>query len=332
MKRLAKDWPLKLLAVAIAGSIWLRVVDEQKAPLDITVPLQLQNLPGNLILSDEVPSKVTLRLRGTRTALERIKPGDIDAHLDLSQAKEGPNFIQLTADDVRRPFGLEVSTISPPSLRLLVHKRMAKMVPVIPDVRGKPPDGFELRYASVTPREVEIEGPEEDVQSASEVTTEVVLLSGRTASFNERVAVDPKSTRLQIKGALSAQVEIIIAEKSVERTLRDVPISIRPAELSVLITPSRVNITISGPASAMARLQPDGVRAFVDLGPALVLAGPFALPPKIEISPKEIQGDIEIKAVEPAEVLVKLNPAAKPSRQALEGPRGNSIVQRIQGG
>lgn len=323
---LLKDWPLKLLAVVLSVVVWLRVVGEERYLWELQVPLELRNLPAALTFADDVPSIVTVRVRAPRPVLERLKVGEIDAQVDMSQAKPGGNFFQLSKDDIRVPFGVEIVSISPPSIRMDVQPKVTKMVPVIPDVRGQPPDDYELRGVSVTPKEVAVEGPEGAVAELVEVTTEAVRLSGRTAPFVERVNVDPKTTKVRLKAAGPVTVEILIAEKTLERTFTGIPVQTRPASEGSRIEPARVTATIVGPVSVVRGLAEENIAAYVNVSAADPQATLRAAP-VVEVLPIEVGNLVTVKDVVPSQVQVRLV-AATPQAQASADPPADTIARR----
>ncbi|MFN7972197.1 MAG: CdaR family protein [Acidobacteriota bacterium] len=298
-----RELPLKLLALALAVVVWLRVTGEEKVPLEIPVPLEIQNLPEALTFAEEAPSSVRVRLRAPRAIIDRINPGDVDAKVDMSGAKLGGNFVPLTASDVRVPFGAEVVAISPASLRLTIERKVRKSVPVLPDVRGQVPDGYELKGVSVTPKEVEIEGAEDAVRVAIEAGTEVVLLTGRQAPFTERVNVDPKVNNVHLTDQRPVSVEIVIEEKGAERTVTGVKVTCQGAS-DVVLDPPEIAVLLGGPASLVGGITADAIGASVELHVPDEMRGPFVLTPAIAL-PDDLAGKVTVKRLRPPEIEVR---------------------------
>ena len=117
-------WPfghlgLKVLSVAFAVLLWLFVSGDETVERGLRVPLEFQQFPGGLEMTGDAPSLVDVRVRGASSALSRLGPGDIVAQLDLKAAVVGRRLFQITPEQVRTPFGVQVVQVTPPSIALV---------------------------------------------------------------------------------------------------------------------------------------------------------------------------------------------------------------------
>jgi hypothetical protein len=106
-------WPfrhfgLKVWSVVLAVALWLAVTGDESVERGLRVPLELQQFPAGLELQGDAPALVDVRVRGESSALGRVGAGDIVAVLDLKTARPGRRLFQLTPEQVRVPFGVEV--------------------------------------------------------------------------------------------------------------------------------------------------------------------------------------------------------------------------------
>src|SRR5882724_9785609 len=118
MTRVLSTWPfrylgLKVLSLGIAVLLWMAVSGDALVERGLRVPLELQQMPSGLELQGELPALVDVRVRGGSGALSRLSAGDIVAVIDVHTARSGQRLFQLTSDQVRVPFGVEVMQISP---------------------------------------------------------------------------------------------------------------------------------------------------------------------------------------------------------------------------
>ena len=94
--------------------------------------------------------------------------GDVVAVLDVHTALSGQRLFQLTPDQVRAPFGVEVLQVSPSSVAMLFETTATKArVPVVPSIDGVPAPGFVVGNWTVDPQTVEVTGPESVVEKRS---------------------------------------------------------------------------------------------------------------------------------------------------------------------
>jgi hypothetical protein len=122
---LLHNWWLKLLALGLAYALWALVIPTESGPVEIgiSVPLELANVPANLEVVGEIPTRIHLHLRGSEARLRRLLPEEVGIALDLRQATAGNHVFRLTAADVEAPPGVEVMRIVPEEVRLEFVRR-----------------------------------------------------------------------------------------------------------------------------------------------------------------------------------------------------------------
>jgi YbbR domain-containing protein len=224
MRRSAWLWPfrhfgLKVISVAIAVLLWMVVSGEEPVERGLRVPLELQQMPAGLELQSELPALVDVRVRGGSTTLSRVSTGDIVAMMDVHTARPGQRLFQLTPEQVRVPFGVQVLQVSPPSVAMVFEKTATKAVPVVPSVEGVPAPGFVVGRTTSDPGTVDVTGPESAVESAREATTEPVSVAGAREAVNDRVTVGFVDPTLRLKDPKPANVhiDIVPADRPPER-------------------------------------------------------------------------------------------------------------------
>jgi YbbR domain-containing protein len=208
-------WPfrhvgLKLLSVGLAVLLWMFVSGEATVERGLRVPLELQQMPAELELQGELPALVDVRVRGGSDTLSRMAAGDIVAVIDVHTARPGQRLFQLTPEQVRAPFGVQVLQVGPSSVAMVFERTATKQVPVVPSVEGTPAPGFVVGTVTSDPQTVEVTGPETAVASATEATTEPVSVAGAREAVNDRVTVGFLDPTLRLKDPRPASVHIEI--------------------------------------------------------------------------------------------------------------------------
>jgi YbbR domain-containing protein len=286
---------LKFLSIALAVAIWLIVGDQRSVERSVRVPLEFHNVPDGLELVANPPDSVEVRLRGPSSALGRLLPGEVVAVLDLQSARAGTRLFHLLADEVRVPYGVQVSQVNPSSMTLAFEQSMTKTVPVLPAVDGDPAEGFRVGRISAAPAVVAVVGPRSHVVDLKSATTEPVIVTRATTAVVDRVTVE--LVRLVTPQTATVTVEILASE--VEKRLTAVKVIPRnlPAGRSARITPATVDIVVRGPMSVLEALTSLGV--FVEL--AGLAPGRFELP--VHIDPA---ANVEVERAEPSTVEVRI--------------------------
>ncbi len=97
-----ENWHLKLMAILLAGILWLFIQGEPGTVTTVTAPVQVQ-VPGGMEISRGLPSTVQVIIRGT--------VGDLTCNINLQNTQEGETRVTLTRDNIRSPKGLGIEVI-----------------------------------------------------------------------------------------------------------------------------------------------------------------------------------------------------------------------------
>ena len=292
---------LKVLALALATVLWLTLAGEHVVERSLRVPLEFRNIPDALEIVGNAPDSVDVRLRGSSAALSRVQPGDIVARIDLATARAGSRLFHIRSDEVRAPYGVDVSQVIPATLALELEKSARRRVPVVPAVEGDPEPGFVVGRMLSDPSSVEIVGPESRVRQVAEATTEPVSVKDARTRVRDAVTIGVVDSSVRLVQAQNAQVTVEIWPAPVERQVGDVPVRYRNlgAGLRANLSPQLVRVTVRGAKEALTGLGADGVDAFVDL--AGLGSGRYNL--RVQVEPSENFGVVQI---EPAVVSVTI--------------------------
>jgi YbbR domain-containing protein len=204
----AKTWLLRLFALIIAIAVWLVVsyvprLEERSEPLierEIVATLGYQVPERYLLLKRD--HEVRVRLRGRSEVVRRLGAQDVDLQIPFPSepSLERPNQVLLRPDDVSVPEGVEVASLSPNTLSLLIDERETRMLEVVPDLQGEPSAGSRVEGYQVTPPQVLVEGPKRGLETLNRVYTEPIRLERHALTFDEQVEVrseDPSVRVLQ---------------------------------------------------------------------------------------------------------------------------------------
>jgi DNA integrity scanning protein DisA with diadenylate cyclase activity len=111
---LVTRWRTKLGTLAIVCLLWLLLAGQQDFEVSFRVPLESKNLPANMVILDPLGQKIQVTVRGLRKDASTINEEDVKAELDLSLARIGKTFFQITRRHVFLPNDrVEVVSIEP---------------------------------------------------------------------------------------------------------------------------------------------------------------------------------------------------------------------------
>jgi YbbR domain-containing protein len=283
-------WPfrhfgLKVWSVLLAVMLWMAIAGEETVERGVRAPLELQQFPPGLELRTEPPSVVDLRVRGASSALSRVGTGDLVAVLDLRSARAGRRLYQLTPEQVRAPFGIEVVQVTPSSLVFAFEQTATRRVPVVPSLDGEPAPGFVVGKLLANPAQVDVMGPESAVAAVAEALTEPVSIGGASKDVTQTVMVGLQDPVLRLKAPRPATVTAQIIPGPAERTLHARPVHLRNlgSKLTAQALPPTADVVLRGARVGLDRLDTDKVEAFVDLSG--LGAGEYALGVRVDVAP-----------------------------------------------
>jgi len=280
-------WPfghlgLKTLSIGIALLLWLFVSGDETVERGLRVPLEFQQFPAGVEMMGEAPSLIDVRVRGGSSTLSRLGAGDIVAQLDLKAARVGRRLYQITPEQVRVPFGVQVVQVTPPTIVLAFEISATKQVPVVPELDGEPAAGFVIGTTQVDPPTVEVVGPESAIARVVQATTEPVPVGGARNAVKDTVTIGLLDPSLRLKTARLAQVTVDVIPGPVERAFRERPVHLinLGSNLVARATPHAVEVVVRGSREGVGEMEMDEVVASVDL--AGLGVGTYTLPVHVE--------------------------------------------------
>jgi YbbR domain-containing protein len=289
---------LKIISLVLAALLWLLVSGEQTVERALRVPLEFTNLPSQLEIVGEPPAMVDVRIRGSSGTMSRIAAGELAAVLDVRTARAGQRLFNLTAEDVRSPFGVEVVQVTPASVPLAFEGSRTKTVTVAARVVGEPAPGFVVSGITVDPASVSVVGPASALMDLNEAITEPVSVSGARSAVTETVTIGVTDPVVRLRGPQNARVVVAVTAAPVEWSIEGIAVQVRNGKGKVLTTPKGVTLHVRGPRDS-TNSDPAGFTASVDV--TGLAAGQHALPVRVEPPP-----GIGLLRVDPAEVMVTI--------------------------
>ena len=205
---------LKFLSTLVAALLWLIVAGECVVERVMRAPVEFQNLPAGLELVGNPPDTVEVRLRGSSGALSRMAAGDMSAVLDLATARPGRRLFHITQNQVNVPYGIEIVQVGPSTLTMEFELSAIRMVPVEPDILGRPAPGYEVTKVVSDPETVEVAGPESALKLLKAAITEPVSVEDQTRPVREVVTIGVPDSSLRLRTPQSAVVTVTISPRS----------------------------------------------------------------------------------------------------------------------
>ena len=295
---ITRDLGLKLLAFALAVAFWIQVAGQPVVERGIDVPLGFENVPQLLHVGGDPPDSVRVRVRGASSIVSGLQPDDVVAAIDLDGERAGRRLFDMFAGRVRAPFGVEIVQVVPATVAVSLEPAGApRVVRVVPDIEGRPAEGFAVGGVTALPATFEVVGPAGRLVDLTEALTEPVSIAGAAAPVRETVTVGVADPVVRLRTPGSAEVTVDIVPAPLERTLPAVPVRVGESRRTVSVEPEAVRVDVLGPRDLVQVLDETAVEAFVEL--AGLQPGRYNLPVTVESSPA-----VGVTRIDPSRVTV----------------------------
>jgi YbbR domain-containing protein len=205
----------KLLALFLAVLLWFLVVGEERAEVGLTIPLELVNIPRNLIVVNNITQGIDIRVNGPRSLVRSLTGRGLSKSLDLSNARAGTITFPISAEGIKLPRGVTITRIHPPQVVVVLQRLGQRKVAVKARLTGRLPPGFEIASVQIRPEELEVAGPEEVMEGVDTLFTKPIDLGGLRGDAVQEIGLDFRS--LQIHALRQGTVEVEIRVKKTGR-------------------------------------------------------------------------------------------------------------------
>lgn len=291
---------LKAFSLILAVLLWFYITGEQVEELKKVVPLRIDIPQGMTIVSTQTDS-LDVVFRGPGNLISLLSSSEIMAHHVISDVEEpGEYTFTISPEEISIPRGIKVSVIEPPQVRVRLDRLITRRLPIRVDIEGEPATGFQVQVdkVSVTPNVSLVTGPESILKKLAYIRTVPIDVVGRTRTFVKKAALEPITGQKPMKEDDLIEVTIPIVESFVEKCIEGVDVKVLKDASSLWVSkvsPSKVDLTLSGPGVSLEELTAADIPVFLDVGS--LEAGKHELPLKV-ILPEDITLISDIPAVE----------------------------------
>ena len=207
---------LAFVAVFLAFVVWFVISAPRRGPVSeraFAAPLAIVGMPRDLIITTPLPDNINVRLRGRVSDLHALSSANLEVTVDLSWVRAGDATITLRPQVINVPNNVEVVSIDPNKLRFRAEQIRQRVVPVRPFLVGTLPGDYVAGEPTIQPEQALISGPASQIRKITEVATERIIMTGRTDTFTQNVAVVSDSPLVRVIDPLTVQVTVpVLAE------------------------------------------------------------------------------------------------------------------------
>lgn len=212
-----ENWKIKVIALVCALILWFFVMGERQLEVGYSIPIELKNVPQGMVVTNDLPRSVDIRLSGPRALLSAVSQKDVRLSVDLDGLQPGLTTFSRLDDHLRLPGGIRATRISPSFVDVKLERITDKSVPLRARFSGKLPAGSQLVAVTISPEHVVVEGAEGEVSALVEVLTDRIDLAAVKGSTELSVPLDYRGKYSQVKESKNASVRLQIKTTAREK-------------------------------------------------------------------------------------------------------------------
>ncbi|MBU2539455.1 MAG: YbbR-like domain-containing protein [Proteobacteria bacterium] len=239
------NWGLKLISLIFSLLLWYFVVGEDKVDTTLYIPVEIVNLPRELVISNQFKKQVEATVSGPRGLINGINRQRISRTINLAKATPGTIVIRNEPETIQFPRGITVSRIQPTHITLLIDELVEKELPVQARTTGTPASGYELGGVIFEPPLIKISGPKAVVGREKILFAKPIDISGLKGPKTFQVPLELRPALLELMGEAVVTANVVVREKTMERTITDIrvrPIGTADSARKVTIEPDTISV------------------------------------------------------------------------------------------
>lgn len=282
-----ENLPARIICLLVACGLWVYVMTDQNPIMERNVEVRLQqmNLPNHMIAFN-VPDKVVVKVRGTRTKVSDNLENKIVATLNMKTATEGQQTIPVKVSFANG----DVVQVIPSEVSVYVDTVSEKKVPVVTRIVGAISNDMTIGHSVITPAQVTLRGATHRIDKVNKVVAPIDVTDhqGDFQSESELVAVSDDG--YDIPNMKIIPERVMVQATMVSQMLSvDIPVKlVMSGELpkGIIVTKSEVlpdKVRITAPPSMLKELKAINTKP-VDVSKlegSMVVAAELDLPEKV---------------------------------------------------
>ncbi|MFH0783679.1 MAG: CdaR family protein [Pseudomonadota bacterium] len=210
----SKDWLLKFVSLALAIVLWYFVGGEDRIEKNVMVPIEIINLPRDLVISNQFKKEIEVTVSGPRSLILEMANRALTRQVDLSTATPGTMVIENDNKHIPVLRGITVQRVKPSSIILSLDKLIQKKIPVEARTIGRVAHGFSVKSLKIDPEVITIAGPHTILSQVDHFYTKVINLDGVKQSMQLQVPLELDPTIVELIGETSVTADLMISAET----------------------------------------------------------------------------------------------------------------------
>ncbi len=295
----SNDWLIRLVSLVLAVVLWAFVGREHRIDKNVMIPVEIINLPQNLVIANHYKKEIEVSVSGPRSSIADMSKSVV-RQVNLARALPGTLVVDNTNDAISVPREVTVKRIQPPSIILSLDKLIKKDVPIEVRTIGQISKDYFLIAKTASPQSISITGPSTVLAQVEKIFTKTFDLTGMTHSVHMQTPLELSPQLISLIGETSVTVDLKIMPDATPAVIENVPVEGVLGTEKVAVEPALVQVKAMVPKVALAQKKDllSLVRAVAqgDVGEDVL---------EVEILSQQKALPVEVISVTPSKVSVK---------------------------
>lgn len=297
----SKDWMLKVISLCLAIVLWYFVGGEDRVDKNVMVPIEIINLPRDLVISNQFKKEIEVTVSGPRSLILEMTNKAITRQVDLSAATPGTMVIENDNEHIPVLRGITVQRVTPSSIILSLDKLVQKQYPVSAKTVGRVAEGYYLKSLKTDPDVITITGPLTTLSQFDELFTKAINLSGVKQSAQLQVPLELDPAVVELIGETSVTADLTVGLETVTKTIEEMPVHLIIEGRKVSVAPATVKIAANIPKMLLGKYN-----SMADLFSVTAIKVDENNVYEVKVIPKaNVEYPIEILSIIPSHVLLE---------------------------
>jgi len=293
---------LKIMSLFIGFSAWFFISSEHTIEKNIVVPVEIVNKPAFLEIANDYTKSVIVQIQSRQDTRETL----YKASIDLQDAREGENVILLQPQNFDAPSSIEILSIRPSTLSIILEPLVNKTIPVLVKYSGVVAENYRVSGTRSSPENVFISGPLSQVSSIDEIFTQVLDISNGNQTIEKKVHLIMENPFINIKFKDLVLAVVQIEEKTVRRTFREVPLTVINLNTDYRLRRKTATVQLSIVHSKKDILKPEDMELFVDGNECEMTLDQQEVPLRFRIITPTLEHGVRVERIVPETVRFRI--------------------------
>lgn len=262
-----KKFYIIIISFLFSVTVWISIAFSDEYYSTYKLPISVIDLPSGYTVGNNLPEKVSVRLKGDGWKLMSIELSSSEYFFVSVKGDTGvitANLLSNVENNPRFSSGINILDITPKTIRIVVEKIFEKKLKIIPKLNLDFREGYSLATkVIIEPDSVLVRGPESKIRQMETYRTKEISLKN----------LDQKTTLLaeleEQTGFETDQKFVTVTldvQRIVENSINDIPVNVinKPANVDVILIPNTISCTFRGGVNILGKVSANDIIATVD--------------------------------------------------------------------